>query len=233
MNAPLRTVASPYARRLARERGISLALVAGSGPNGRIVAEDLLAAPAAVPQAAPVQAVAPAMTPAAAPAPVVVAARSISAFAATIDLAPLAEFIAASGAGLTIDAFLVRAAARAAGDHAISLRWMKPEGGTVTISRAVGLAPSEIARRIGSDADAMPIEGKAMVISRLAAKSVRPVAGSLPTGVDLRILVVASDDAAGAEALVVHDAEAIPEAEAADVVVRFRDLLEAPLRLLV
>jgi pyruvate dehydrogenase E2 component (dihydrolipoamide acetyltransferase) len=36
-----RVKASPYVRKLARERGLSLAGVAGSGPNGRIVARDL------------------------------------------------------------------------------------------------------------------------------------------------------------------------------------------------
>jgi pyruvate dehydrogenase E2 component (dihydrolipoamide acetyltransferase) len=43
-----RVKASPYVRRLAHERGLSLAGVAGSGPNGRIVARDLegLRAPA-------------------------------------------------------------------------------------------------------------------------------------------------------------------------------------------
>ncbi len=36
-----RVIASPYAKRLARERGIDLAAVAGTGPGGRIVADDL------------------------------------------------------------------------------------------------------------------------------------------------------------------------------------------------
>ena len=40
MNAPARTLASPYARRLARERGVALGSLVGSGPNGRIVAAD-------------------------------------------------------------------------------------------------------------------------------------------------------------------------------------------------
>ena len=42
--AGARTIASPYARRLARERNVGLAQIVGSGPNGRIVARDVPAA---------------------------------------------------------------------------------------------------------------------------------------------------------------------------------------------
>ena len=48
--------ASPLARRMARERGIDLASLTGTGPEGRIIAEDVetaAAAPAAVEPAAP------------------------------------------------------------------------------------------------------------------------------------------------------------------------------------
>jgi pyruvate dehydrogenase E2 component (dihydrolipoamide acetyltransferase) len=53
--------ASPLARRIARERGIDLSSVAGTGPEGRIVAEDVEraqvgAAPPLAPAAAPVPA---------------------------------------------------------------------------------------------------------------------------------------------------------------------------------
>jgi pyruvate dehydrogenase E2 component (dihydrolipoamide acetyltransferase) len=44
--------ASPLARRLAREMGVDLAGLEGSGPEGRIVKEDVLAAAGAVPAAA-------------------------------------------------------------------------------------------------------------------------------------------------------------------------------------
>ena len=63
--------ASPIARRLARERGIDIALVAGTGPNGRITERDIesyqpgAAEPAAAP--APAPAPAPAAQPVAAP----------------------------------------------------------------------------------------------------------------------------------------------------------------------
>lgn len=63
-----RVVATPLARRIAAEKGIDLASVKGSGPNGRVTKADVLGAkPAAAPAAAPVATAAPA---AAAPAPV-------------------------------------------------------------------------------------------------------------------------------------------------------------------
>jgi pyruvate dehydrogenase E2 component (dihydrolipoamide acetyltransferase) len=59
--AALRIHASPLARRLARERGLDLAALAGSGPGGAIVAEDVRrAAPAPAEPAAVVAAAAPA-----------------------------------------------------------------------------------------------------------------------------------------------------------------------------
>ena len=40
-----RIKASPLARRIARERGVDLAALAGTGPDGRIVADDVENAP--------------------------------------------------------------------------------------------------------------------------------------------------------------------------------------------
>ena len=65
-----RTFSSPLARRLAKEAGLDLSAVSGSGPHGRVVKSDIekavasgtgKAAPAAAPQAAPAGAAAPAM----------------------------------------------------------------------------------------------------------------------------------------------------------------------------
>ncbi|MFG1411282.1 pyruvate dehydrogenase complex dihydrolipoamide acetyltransferase [Xanthobacter sp. VTT E-85241] len=62
-----RVFASPLARRLAKEKGIDLAALPGSGPHGRVVARDV---EGAKPGAAPAAAAAPASAPAAAaPAP--------------------------------------------------------------------------------------------------------------------------------------------------------------------
>jgi pyruvate dehydrogenase E2 component (dihydrolipoyllysine-residue acetyltransferase) len=55
-----RIKASPLARRMARERGIELAGIRGTGPDGRIVAEDVERAEAGGPAAAPIAAPAPA-----------------------------------------------------------------------------------------------------------------------------------------------------------------------------
>jgi pyruvate dehydrogenase E2 component (dihydrolipoamide acetyltransferase) len=59
-----RVKASPLARRIARERGIDLSNVAGTGPDGRVVAEDVeraaaTGAPAAAPSLAPTPSFAP------------------------------------------------------------------------------------------------------------------------------------------------------------------------------
>ncbi|MGR9076391.1 pyruvate dehydrogenase complex dihydrolipoamide acetyltransferase [Rhizobium leguminosarum] len=73
-----RTFSSPLARRLAREAGIDLSAVAGSGPHGRVVKSDIEAAVAgggAKAAAAPVSAAAP---QAAAPAPAAAAPKGAS-----------------------------------------------------------------------------------------------------------------------------------------------------------
>lgn len=54
-----RVIASPLAKKLAREKGIDLALVTGTGPNGRVVEKDILdyaARQAAAPKASPLAA---------------------------------------------------------------------------------------------------------------------------------------------------------------------------------
>jgi len=68
INGHARTFSSPLARRLAKEAGIDIARISGTGPHGRVIARDVeearsgkgLKAPAAAPAAAP--AIAPAMS---------------------------------------------------------------------------------------------------------------------------------------------------------------------------
>jgi pyruvate dehydrogenase E2 component (dihydrolipoamide acetyltransferase) len=56
-----RTLASPRARKLAREKGVDLALVTGSGPHGRIVERDVLDYLTLLPKEAPTPLPAPPM----------------------------------------------------------------------------------------------------------------------------------------------------------------------------
>ena len=69
-----RVIASPLAKRIAADKGIDLAGVAGSGPNGRIVRADVEGAKptAAAPATAAPAAAAPAAAPVSAPAPAAV-----------------------------------------------------------------------------------------------------------------------------------------------------------------
>src|SRR5207302_5939987 len=62
-----RIFASPLAKRIAAEKGVNLASIKGSGPNGRIVKVDV---EGAKPGAAPAPAVAPKVVPTAAPQPI-------------------------------------------------------------------------------------------------------------------------------------------------------------------
>jgi len=54
-----RFFSSPNARRLARERGLDIQMLRGTGPNGRVVSADVLEAPAPVAAAEPTRAMSP------------------------------------------------------------------------------------------------------------------------------------------------------------------------------
>jgi pyruvate dehydrogenase E2 component (dihydrolipoamide acetyltransferase) len=69
-----RTIASPRAKKLAKDLKVDLSSLKGSGPNGRIVAEDVERAAGRTPAAAPAPIAAPVAAPAAAPAPAAAAA---------------------------------------------------------------------------------------------------------------------------------------------------------------
>jgi pyruvate dehydrogenase E2 component (dihydrolipoamide acetyltransferase) len=60
---PGRVKASPLARRIARERGVDLASVSGTGPEGRVIAEDVETAPSRPAAAAATAAAAPPSPP--------------------------------------------------------------------------------------------------------------------------------------------------------------------------
>ena len=223
MSAPQRIPATPYARRLARERGLALAEIGGSGPHGRITAADILAF---VPKhAAPIAVEAPA--PAAPVAPLIAAPRAVGAFQASVDLAALSALIAASGADLPADPFLAKAAARATGRHGRVLLLRNPGGKAGLVDDAAGLSPGAIVARHGEGTEA----DAAMIVEIVRAAGIRPVGASLPPSAALRLIAVL--DGTWAVLLLVHDEAAVPTAEAAAMLAEIRALAEAPLRLLV
>ena len=90
-----RIKSSPLARRIARELGVALAGLVGSGPGGRVIERDVREAAAAAPVAAPAVAVAPAIAPApAAPMPAVAAATGEPAAGSTIPVTGVRKVIA-------------------------------------------------------------------------------------------------------------------------------------------
>ena len=70
-----RTIASPRARKLAKDLKVDLSTVKGSGPYGRIVAEDIEAATGKTPTPAPTTPAPAPVVPAVAPAPAPIAAK--------------------------------------------------------------------------------------------------------------------------------------------------------------
>lgn len=224
MNAPQRIPATPYARRLARERGFALSEIGGSGPHGRITAADILAF---VPKPAPPVLAEPSVSPLAAAAPVIAAPRAVGAFQASVDLAALSALIVASGADLPADPFLAKAAARAAGRHGRLVLLRDPNGKAGLVEDAAGLSPGAIAARHAevTEADA------AMIVEIVSAAGIRPVGASLPPSAALRLIAVL--DGTWADLLLVYDEAEIPTAEAAAMLAEIRALAEAPLRLLV
>ncbi len=219
--APRRAI-SPYARRLAREKGIGLELLSGSGPNGRIVAADVLG-------------FVPRPVPAATRAP----QAAVSAFATRVGLSALTTLIA--GFAQTDTPFdLTDIALRAAGCALADLPDLANLGGSGLTLEAGGkqigftglerqsLTPIR-AQRVAESADAST--APALLSLRLVpGTAIRPVSMPLKPGRALRLVVVV--DEATAEILLSFDAALVEEDLAASLLERFRAYLEKPLRLL-
>lgn len=238
MTAAARRPASPYARRLARERGFALELISGTGPGGRIVAADVEAF--AGKRAAEASRPAPAV-------------GSVSAYGCAIDLSRLQKLLADFGGdrvSLDLDAMLVRAAAlaleavpaanRLPGDDSeapqIAVAW---ESGGADTRRLVllpdahlGLASRLHDRLANPDAAAVTSGRAALSLRRIAQSGIRPTAMPLLPGFALRLVVTPSAGAAASEALLCFDAGLVGEDDAAAFLARFRDGLETPLTLL-
>lgn len=224
----LRRAASPYAKRLARERGIDLVQIAGSGPNGRIVAADVIGV------------VPPLSTSAAG------AAYQASAIATTIALSKirllLADF-AEANAAFSLDDVVLRAAGCALDDVATATSIDgAPIALETTINGRLGqvvfddvhkgsLAPLHERRLAAIDAavDEAAVAA-ALSVKLLLASEIRPVMMPLLPRRSMRLMLVAGETSG--ECLLVFDANSIDENTASEFLLRIKAYLEVPIRLL-
>ena len=219
-----RRAISPYARRLARERGLSLEVLNGTGPNGRIVAADITAYTARP------------LAPAAPSGP------QASALGTTIQLATLLQLLAGfadTDTPFTLEDVVLRAAGCALHDVPETSNLA---GAPVALEQKTGqlvfadirkgsLGPLR-ARRLaaieaGGDQSGEPAT---LSLKLLAATDIRPVMMPLKPDRSMR-LVLASGPATG-ECLLSFDAAAVSEDAATEFLTRFKAYLELPLRLL-
>jgi len=219
-----RRAASPYARRLARERGLALDVLKGSGPNGRIIAADIEAYVARP------------------PAPVATGVPQASALGTTIQLATLLQLLAGfddADTPFTLEDVVLRAAGCALDDvpetgslAGAPVALEQPAGQLVFADIRKGSLGPLRARRLaaieaGGDHSAAPA---ILSLKLLAASEIRPVMMPLKPGRNMR-LVLAAGPVSG-ECLLSFDAGLVSEDAATEFLTRFKAYLELPLRLL-
>lgn len=214
-----RRAASPYARRLAREGGVPLDQLSGSGPAGRVVAADVLAFTAR---------------------PGIVAVPQVSALGADIALAELRRLeaaIIAAGKPFAVEDMALRAAACALDDvpatatSGARVALEESDGQIVFADIRDGSLARVRSRRLtaaaGHDQDS---EAASLSLRLLAASGVRPLLMPLLPSRAMRLVLVVGADSA--ECLLTFDATRITDESALEFLVRFKDCLETPLRLL-
>lgn len=224
-----RVRASPYARRLARQRSIGLEQVSGSGPGGRIVAADIVAfaPPAAAPGTAGT-------------------VGTVSAIATRIEFGPLTTVLDRFGspeARFELEDVLLRAAGCALDDvpeatpldgAPVALEWRRdgaPRQVVLDHIRKTSLAPLRTRRLAAMAATTDQAHEPASLTLRLMrAEAIRPVLLPLLPGRVLRLVVIAGPQLG--EALLVFDAGLVAEDVAAQLLERFRGYVEVPLLLL-
>lgn len=224
--AATRISATPYARRLARDRGIPLAAVTGTGPNGRRTGRDVLAhAPAAA------SAPAPAAAPQQAVAPVAAALATTVSLEAIASLLP--QFERHEPAIELVDVCLKAAAATLRGSAALADAAVVLSGAEGTLDGLDRLTLGAIAALRREGGRTAPAEDRAVLeVSWLARDGVRPIALPLRKGVAGRILLAGTMGAAEAECLLSYDPSRLDDTAAADLLLAFKGWLEVPLRMI-
>jgi pyruvate dehydrogenase E2 component (dihydrolipoamide acetyltransferase) len=226
-----RKPASPYARSLARRRGIALDGIKGSGPDGRITGADVPPAAPPATAATPTGCIAPESP-----------ARATAAIGASVDLAQAGDLIrhlAELAPEIELTDLLLKATAQA--------RRAVPglADATVVLTRADTNTPRILAgldramlrgiaamRSSPAGPEAAPAAEAALAVTMIARPGLRPVAMPLAPETIARLVVAATQDAETAECLLCYDPLAIPDAAAADFLAAFRRLVEDPRRLI-
>lgn len=230
-----RLAVSPYARRLARDRGLPLEALRGSGPDGRILAADVLGfVPVVAPENAP---------DAAAAVAVPIAAPRIAAFATSLALGALRDLLAAlanTGKTFDIDDILLRAVARAFAENpakglgapvALELDGRQMVLATDPEAPMTSLRASRLAALDGDRDDA---EKPAVLSLRLLpAGDIRPVMMPLLPGRAMRLAVSVNKTGDQADCLLTTDAASLDEATAMVWFASLKSAIESPLRLFV
>jgi len=167
--APDRLFASPRARKTAREKGIDLSLVTGTGPGGRIVEQDVLASAAA--QAPVLPAARPRATPLA-----VKAAQALG-----VDLAAVSPGLSGRDLATGVGGRIVKADVEAA-------VWAATEG-SPEHGRGIPALPAELPA-----AESIPVAGLRRIIAeRMAASHQTAARVTLVTEADATALVEARE----------------------------------------
>lgn len=223
-----RIPASPYAKRLARERGVALEAVTGTGPDGRIVAADIVAF---VPRAS---------------APALAAGPQAAALATTISLTTMRQLLAgfaADDSAFSLEDVALRAAGCALDDVpaatalpgapvALETKFDGRRAQVVFADiRKGSLGPLRQRRLAALEAGNDEADAPAALSLRVVdASDIRPVTMPLLAGRAMRLVLISGE--ASAECLLTFDTAAIDEDVAAELLGRFRSYLEVPIRLL-
>lgn len=222
--------ATPYARRLARERGLSLLKIVGSGPNGRITGVDLNSAPPAsdLAERSPLAAVRNV------PASGTDATGSPSAIAATIDFQAVEALLGQIRAlrsdvtrqDICLKAAVLALALAAPGVGSDILLLTSPSRRQALVG--VAQASLGLIATLRSSSDDGAAGG--LAVSFLGHAGVRPVAAQLGGSVRMRLVVGFGDVA---DCLFSYDPSQITDEAAESFLVTFREFVETPIRLLV
>jgi len=229
MNANIRQFASPYARKLARERGVALVNLAGSGPSGRIVAADILSftqaaafLPSPAVQVDTIGSLRPAIT--------------VAAIAAEVRIEKVRKLLFQFAAlhDLKLETLVLRAAARAlhsrGSEGTISLEVGRHERHAVDVQEASTLSIGTLDDLLKTQTAERPAQA-IVSIRRIATRGVRVLSTPLLPGHRMRLTLSGNEDIA--ECMPSFDTQKITEDDAVEWLADVRDALESPLRLFV